>query len=248
MKKLTRVQRKKRRQKIFLRIVLLIAIISFIFIFIFRSDFFIIDSINIDGNYIVSDEEIIAESRIYVGNHIFNYNKNEAIDRIKNFSYIKDADIKRSLPKTVDILVEEREVFLQFSHLSSYILVDNEGCILEIKDDKVENIPLFIGFIIEDHMRENILEEEHIKNLEAFLSDEDTGEVVGRMIEVIYEDEQNTNINLNNGIGVAFGPLSDVKYKLTLLNDILTHIDENDISTQTILMNKGENPIIVTDD
>ena len=246
MKKLTRVQRKKRRQKIFLRIVLLIAIISFIFIF--RSDFFIIDSINIDGNYIVSDEEIIAESRIYVGNHIFNYNKNEAIDRIKNFSYIKDADIKRSLPKTVDILVEEREVFLQFSHLSSYILVDNEGCILEIKDDKVENIPLFIGFIIEDHMRENILEEEHIKNLEAFLSDEDTGEVVGRMIEVIYEDEQNTNINLNNGIGVAFGPLSDVKYKLTLLNDILTHIDENDISTQTILMNKGENPIIVTDD
>lgn len=248
MNKLTRVQRKKIRQRRFFRIVLLIAIITLLFIFIFRSDFFIIDTINVKGNQIILEEDIKNTSRIDVGNHIFNFDKKEEIDRITSYSYIKEVNIKRKLPKTVEILVEERQVYLQFSHLSSYIVVDNEGYILEIKDDKIEGIPLFEGFTIEDHSRENILEEESIRHLENFITDNDNQEIIKMIEKVTFEDEYNTNIDLYNGISVAFGPLSNVKYKLTLLNDILIHIEDNDIKTQTILMNKGENPIIVTDD
>ena len=248
MKKLTRVQRKRRRQRRFLRIILLITIITLILIFLFKSDFFIIENIKLDGNYIISNQEILNSSRIDLGSHIFNYNKSKAEDRIHNFSYIKDVNIRRKLPKTVEIQVEEREVYVQFNHISSYILVDDEGYILEIKEDKLENVPIFMGFTIEDHKRENILEEDDIKNLENFITDADNKNVMSMIDEIIYEDDRNVNINLNNGINVAFGPVNNVKYKLSLLNDILIHIEENEINTQTILMNKGENPIIVTDD
>lgn len=248
MKKLTRVQRKRIRQRRFFRFILLIAIITFVFIFIFRSDFFLINTINVDGNYIISDEEIINTSRIDIGSHLFNYNKGKVEGRISNFPYIKEVNIRRKLPKTVEIQVEEREAYVQFSHLSSYILVDNEGYILEIKEEEVENIPVFTDFHIEDHMRKNILEEEGIENLESFITDSDNGLLMSKIDEIVYEDDYNINISLKNGIAVAFGPLNNVKYRLSLLNDIILHIEENEINTQTILMNKGENPIIITDD
>ena len=227
---------------------MLITIITLIFAFIFKSDFFLIENISVEGNYIVSIEEIINTSGIDVGSHIYNYNKNESKDRIRNFSYIKDVEIKRSLPKDVHIVVEEREAYLQFAHLSSFILIDKEGYILDIKDSKVENLPVFIGFNIEDHTIDNILEETEIKKLESFIADESTTDIISKMNEIIYEDDYNTNINLINGISVAFGQLNNVKYKLTLLNDILIHIEENQINTDTILMNKGENPVIITND
>lgn len=248
MTRLTRVQKKRMRQRRFLRIILLISIITFVFIFIFRSNFFIINTINVDGNYIISNEEIINTSRIDIGSHIFNYNKGKAEERISSFPYIKEVNIKRKLPKTVEIQIKERTVYVQFNYLSSYILVDNEGYILEIKEDKVEDIPVFANFHIEDYMRENILEEEGIENLESFIVDNDNEPVMDKIDEISYEDDYNINISLKNGINVAFGPLNNVKYRLSLLNDILIHIEENEIKTQTILMNKGENPIIVTED
>lgn len=226
----------------------MITIVTLILAFIFKSDFFLINNINVEGNYIVSSEEIINTSGINIGSHIFKYSKKKAEEKVRNFSYIKDVDVVRTLPKDVTIHVEEREAYLQFEHLSSYILVDNEGYILEIVDNKVESLPVFIGFNIEDHKIKNILDNEEIKSLESFISDENTSEIIGKMAEIIYEDDFNININLNNGISVAFGQLNNVKYKLTLLNDILIHIEENQINTNRILMNKGENPIIITND
>lgn len=248
MKRLTRVQRKKRRQKIFFRIILLIAILALVFALIFKSDFFLISNISVEDNYIIAKEDIVSSSGIDIGSHIFRYSRNESEDNIRNFSYIKDVTIERDLPKSVNIFVKERQAYLQFAHLSSYILVDDEGFILEIKDSEVRDLPIFKGFHIEDHTIDNILDEEEIKDLEAFIVDEDTRDIVTKINEVLYEDEDNINIILNNGISVAFGHLNNVKYKLTLLNNVLTHIEENQIDTDTILMNKGENPIIITND
>lgn len=247
MKKLTRVQRKKRRRKIFFGSILLIAIITSIIAFVFKSEVFLIDKFVVEGNYILSNEEIINTSAINSGDHILNFSKKEAEENIRNFSYIKDIQIKRRLPKTVEILVVEREAYVQFKHLSSYILVDNEGSVLEVRENKTENIPVFIGFDIDNHSIGNIMEEKSVKNIEHFLMEENEI-VVSKMNEIIYEDDNNISINLIDGINVAFGPLNNVIYKLSLLNDILVHIEENGINTETILMNKGENPIIVTDE
>lgn len=227
---------------------MLITLTTLIFAFIFRSEFFLIENISVEGNYIISTEEIINTSGIDIASHIFNYSKNESEDRIGNFSYIKNVEIKRSLPKDVHIVIEEREAYLQFAHLSSYLLVDKEGYILEIRDSQVEGLPIFKGFNIEDYSRDNILDEVEVKKLESFIIDEDTADIVSKMSEIVYEDDYNIKINLINGISVAFGQLNNVKYKLALLNDILTHVEENQINTDTILMNKGENPVIITDD
>lgn len=248
MKRLTRVQRKKRRQKIFFRIILLIAILALVFALIFKSDFFLISNINVEGNYIITKEEIISRSGIDIGGHIFRYTRYESEEKIRKLSYIKDVTIKRDLPKSVNIFLEERQAYLQFNHLSSYILVDDEGFILEIKENKVRDLAIFKGFNIDKPTGDNILEEDVIKDLEAFIADEDTRDIVRKMNEIQYEDEDNINIILNNGINVAFGHLSNVKYKLILLNNIVSHIEENQIDTDTILMNKGENPIIITND
>ena len=58
-------------------------------------------------------------------------------------------------------------------------------------------------------------------------------------------DNDNINIELNNGILVAFGTINNVKYKLNLLNEIVKDIDKKGLSCKMILMDRGDNPIIV---
>ena len=55
-------------------------------------------------------------------------------------------------------------------------------------------------------------------------------------------------IELNNGVKVAFGTIDNVKYKLSFLFNILEDVEKRNINVKQILLNKGSNPIIVTDD
>ena len=62
------------------------------------------------------------------------------------------------------------------------------------------------------------------------------------------EDIDSVNIKTNDDIKIAFGKLNNIRYRLNLLDSTLDYIKDEDISCTMILMDKGENPIIVTDE
>lgn len=247
MKKITRVERKRRRKRFFLRLILLIAIISISVSYSFKSGIFNIDTINVNGNNKLSKESLINISGIIKGENIFKIRTSDGEKEIKQLPYIKSVEIKRKIPRTININIVERIEIIQMKAISTYMLIDNEGFILEFIDTKNDNLPTLIGFDINNVLPgDNIFSNDNGKYLDELLS-VDNHIILGKISEIIYESNDNINIILNNGISVAFGPLDNVKYKLRLLNEILIDIEKKQLVVKMIIMNKGENPILVTD-
>lgn len=246
MKKTTRVERKRRRKRILFNIILLILFTSIFATFALKSDLFNISEINIDGNNKLTKNTIESASGITVGENIFKIKLGNSEKDIKKLSYIKDVNIKRKFPSTININITEREEVVQFKNISSYVLVDIEGYVLDFKDTKDENLPILNGFNINVLPSENIFDIEYGNELKNLINDEANIEILKNFSEINFESYDNINIILNNGIVIAFGPLDDVKYKLRYLNEILKDIEKKQISVKMIIMNKGEKPIIVT--
>jgi cell division protein FtsQ len=247
MKKPTRVERKRRRKAIFFRLILILALASFLVVYAFKSDYFNIAIINLEGNDSLEKEFIINASGISLGENILRIKTSSAEKEIESLPYVKNVIVKRKLPKTINISVKERVAVIQLKALSSYILIDNEGYVLDIVEDENVHLPVFIGFNINEvQPGSNIILNEEGRLLEDFFNDDEINYIVNKISEINYLDKDNVNINLNNGIGVAFGPLYNVKYKLRLLDKILLDIENKQIPCKMIIMNKGENPIIVT--
>ncbi len=86
------------------------------------------------------------------------------------------------------------------------------------------------------------------ESIEEFITYSEQSGLIKLMKYINFADNNNIMIELKDGIKVAFGPLNNVKYKLSFLNKILNDIEKKDIKVKQILLNKGDNPIVVTED
>lgn len=120
----------------FFGIVLLVIILIILFVyFLFFHSFFQIKNIEVSGNNKVKTEQI---NNLIEKKNIFLFNKNETRKRIlNNFSEIVEVDIKRNLPVTIKIEIEERKPVALICQNNCFF-IDKEGIIFE----KAENIEI----------------------------------------------------------------------------------------------------------
>ena len=108
MKKLSRVEKKMRRRRTFLGLLFLIFSIFVIITLALNTNLFTIDSINILGNNKVPKDLLINASNISTGQNIFKISKKNSENNLEMLSYVKEAKIKRKLPKTIIIEIIEQ--------------------------------------------------------------------------------------------------------------------------------------------
>lgn len=133
-------RRKKRRiKRVLMIMVLLIAILITLCL---KLPYFNIKNINVINNYTMSTDKIIKESGIEKNTNIFYLNTRNIENNILNDPYVLNVDIKRKLPSTVNIEINERKAvfFIQNSE-GKFAIVDKSGIVLEIKDS-VDNMNL----------------------------------------------------------------------------------------------------------
>lgn len=248
MKKPTRVERKRHRRRVIFRLVLMLALVTLAVAYVFKSDFFNIDFINIEGEKTLSEETILVASGITIGENLLKVNTKDSKDEIELLSYVKEAEIKYKLPDSINITITERVPVLQVKTLAIYMLIDKDGQLLEIADKRTEGLPSLVGFNINDiKPGENIKDDELGIKLEDFFTEDDIIEIIKKINTINLGTDEEINIDLNSGIGVAFGYLDNVEYKLRLLDKILLDIEKKQLKCKMIIMNKGENPILVLD-
>ena len=249
MKKLTRVERKMKRRRNFLKFILLILLISLGLVFVLKTNFFIIDKIEITGNNKIKREDLIIASSINIGENIFKISIKSGEENIRKLPYTEEIKIRRKLPKTIIIEIIECKEIAQIKDISSFLIIDNKGKILELKDDENENLPMIIGLEIDNKIQgDNIFSEMEFESKVEFIK---VGHDIGILNEIKQIDMENIdsiNIKTNDDISIAFGNLNNIRYKLNLLYSTLDYVKDEEISCTMILMDKGENPIIVTDE
>lgn len=240
-----RLKKKKRIRKFLLFVIMIISL----YLFTFKTDFFNIKNIEVLGNKKISYEQIVKASMSIKGENIFKTNIKKGKENLEKLSYLKNCTIKRNLPREIIIEIEERQELAILAYNNSYIYIDREGYILTIEEKKGESkLPEISGLELKGlEPGDNIFDMLDIANAEEFIAYSEELKLISYMKYINFLDEKNIMIELNDEIKVAFGPLDNVKYKLSFLYKILEDIDEKDIQIKQILFNKGSSPIIIRD-
>lgn len=244
-----RLRKRQKRKNRFFSIIIFFLLSSIIIFSAFNLQLFNIKQININQTENLTREEIIEKSKLIKNTNIFKFRTSNAKKELEINPFIKSVEIKRKLPYTVDINIIERDKLALFKYNSMNLVIDEEGFILEHLDSKDKSLPSIIGFDTKHiEVRESIFSEEENKNLKTFINEAKTLDLLSRIDEIDKKSANDINIKLKNGIFVAFGRLNNVKYKLSLLDEILKDIDKKEIKVKEIIMNKGNHPVLIIDD
>lgn len=242
--------KKRIRRKRILNFLLFILTLTLIYLFAFKTNFFNIKNIKVSGNNKINYNQIVKASMCMENENIFKINKKSGQEALEKLPYVKKAEIKRRLPKDILIEVEEREEIVAISYIGSFVYIDKEGYILSIegKDKKIDLPQIFDLDLIDLELGENLFEQIEDNNIIDFILLSNEVEILSKMRYINLSNKKNVMIQLKDGIRVAFGPLNNVKYKVSFLFEILEDINKKDIKVKQILLNKGDSPIVLTDD
>ena len=128
-------KKKKRRKKHYmLRLVLIIAALVAVFLTL-RSPLFEISFIQVEGNTLMSDEEIIELAGVSEGDNMFAVSSRKVKAALTKNAYIASANIDRKIPDIYVIKVEENIPTLAVKYQEKYVILDEEGRAIDYAED-----------------------------------------------------------------------------------------------------------------
>lgn len=139
-------KRKKRNKKIkfFLKLIVLVGLISGGIVFALTSPIFNIKDIKVLNNSQISTDTIISLSELKYDENIFKFYSKNVIEKIKENPYIENVKIHRKFPNTIEIDIEERVPKYSVDYMGKYAYINNQGYLLEISEDS-KKLPIILG-------------------------------------------------------------------------------------------------------
>ncbi len=126
-------KKRKRRKKprYLLKSGIIIAVIAGIWLML-HVPAFDVKTITVAGNSEITADEIIKLSGIEKGESVFDVIPPVTQHRIKKNLYFKDVNVNLKPPDTIEIIVTEKPARAQLALKDKYIVIDNEGKVIEI--------------------------------------------------------------------------------------------------------------------
>ena len=137
MEKNERVARRQLRKVKALTALAIIAIIGIVVIFGLKSPAFNVDEVKVSGNHYYTDDEIINMADCTEGANIFTgIDCGDIRDRLMKDPYMSQVKVKRKLPSTIEIDINERRQVAGVVYGTSYVVIDSEaGIVLPSEED-----------------------------------------------------------------------------------------------------------------
>lgn len=212
--------------------------------------FFKISDIQVTGNVIYSEQEILEVAGIELGDNLFLVNKRSAEEAIlENRGFADTITVKRKLPDTIEINVRESRLLAYVQHGDDYYVL-NRKCELLSKTDAVG----VAGHIWLQGI--SPVEPEVGRTLELSVEEEAKGDYLAEVMELMLENELYSQvqwIDVSNvsslkflyrgGITVDLGKNEELERKFDMLESILADRAENDKGTIS-LVKPGEGHFI----
>lgn len=221
-------ENKKKHKKIakIIKWTSLFVIITGTITFAMLSPMFNINKITVNGNNKVTTEKITGLSEIKNGTNIFRINKVEIINNIKKDGYIDEVTVKRKLPSTIAITVQERKATFLIEVGNAYAYINNQGYILEVSNTKLDLTTISgIKTKVEDLKDGKRLITEDLEKLEVVLKIMSEAEVNGIkdiITSVDISDETNYTLYFAGESKKAYlGDCSNIASRISNLKVIL---------------------------
>lgn len=221
---------KKRSKKKKIKILLRFTIFFIIVFSIMNLPLFNVNNVVVNGSNTLSDELILetTQTNNYAGN-IFYYAKNKYEKELMKNPYIEAAEIDKVYPDTLSVKIEEREViaYVMYSE-STYLYIDKEGNVLEVKNSFSDNLPVIIGLDIDGYTVGKLLNlsDDKIFNTTLKLSNLfKRYEISDSILRVDLNDVNNIIISTNN-MRIIFGSVENADEKMQRVASSLGPIEE----------------------
>ncbi len=219
--------RKKKNTGNIMIILTLLLMITIGMYTLLNSELFETKNIEIVGNTVLSDDEIIKKLDIKVDKNIFMYNTNKMINKLKDNPYIEDVKIKRNLPSGLKIAIKEKEIYAILIDGKDYCYIDNQANFIEqIKDiEKDDIVKVDVAYIIEDNnvkFKDKEEKDTLIKLLDAIKE----CNLSKKINEINFEKSDIINIYTNDNIQIKLNKDNNIKYNIFRSSAIMADLQK----------------------
>lgn len=224
-------KRRRRRRRLACAAVLLVA--AAVCVTLSLTVFFKIESVTVSGDSRYTAEEIIAASGIQTGANLFLTNTEAAAVQIESrMPYIHTATVRRKLPATIEITVEQTETAaLGLCTEDGYILLDTDLKVLESGSGALpDGVPeLRVGTVVAADAGAQLQPEnpDVLNALSSLLTAVDQAELSGI---TLYDLTDLTGILLtyDGRLDVQVGSTDNLPKKMAMLAEVIRRNNETD--------------------
>lgn len=248
-KKLTKKQEiARKKRKAFLRLVKWATLILLLIgggIGFLLSSFFNIKKIEIVGNNKLTRDEAISLSQIEIEDNTFKLSKNKIEKNIKQNAYVESVKIKRNLPSTILIEIEERVPTYMITFANAYAYINNQGYFVEISKEKLE-LPIITGYATKEEdiqLGERLCTEDlqKLDDILQIMKAAESNEIANIVTKINISDKQDYVLELKSEKKtVHVGDTSNLSTKMLYIKEIIEQNKkiEGEILVNTDLNNK----------
>lgn len=191
----TNVVKKEVKRKHPFRNFLIFVCISGIIIYLMSTSIFDIKTIRVRGNHYYSEKQVITLSDAQTGVNIFwGAGDSKIKNRLKKDPYFDNVSIRRRLPSTLVIKVEERKQIAAVEYGDKYVVIDPKGVVL--RTGKIDpKLTLISGLKIREMKKGQGLKVKQSKSFEKtlnMLEAMEKGDIFFK--KTTFEEGQNANI------------------------------------------------------
>jgi len=207
----------------FLKLFLVISLLSAIISFIYTYEAFEIRYSNINGYKYANYKSIENIIKSRYGKNIFALNKGALEKNIDNLVEVKDTKIKRKFPNTLNVKITEFTPIVCFKTPYNKLLIDSDGYIFHKvnEKDKISNIPIVASTNIKLKTNRNINDSDDFHTIFLY-----------ELSKACYDNNLNIKgIKIKNSFSVVmytndntlikFGATADIPGKVNLLKHIM---------------------------
>ncbi len=191
-----------------------------------------VEEVYVVGRKETAREDVLSALNVTVGDPILGFDPTEARDRLEALGWIKSAEVRRTLPGTVVVKIEERRAIAIWQHDDSFVLIDPDGVVIGAKDLKRHShLKLLVGPDAPMHAQE----------LLTVLAQEP--ELENRVVAAIRVGARRWNLRLDGGIDVhmpetgvaeAWRQLATYQRDHEILSRTVQEIDMRQIDRMTL--------------
>lgn len=248
-------QRRKRRRRAarvltFFAIAVLLAVLVFItLVFVFS-----VQEVRVSGNTMYTAEQVSAASGVETGDKLLLLHTGEIGETLeKNLPYIRHAQVKRVLPNTVEITVEESQPgFAVDRGDGTYTLLDDDFKVLEKQAKAIpDGVYLISGAALSQDTPGAVVsfDGELIDRSVAILASAVLKNALDEVTEIVVQDANNFVLVYDGRIQMLFGEVDadTIDYKINQALACIDEISQSNAAARGVLNLKNDKNIYFTE-
>ena len=220
--------RKPKKSSKFFKMFLTTWVLALVFFVLMNLDICKIQNIELVNAGVVTLEQVKELADFEQYNNLFSLNTIKIEEDIKKNAYVEDVKVSRKFPNTVKITIKERTPRYMLQVADSYVYINNQGYMLDISVNRIEGIPIILGFKtdLSNAQPGNRLDLEDLKQMDQIIKIVETANIndIGSYITKIdVSDDRNYILVLEGERKTVYlGDCSNLNTRMLYLCGILT--------------------------